>query len=331
MKKFVVIIFILIIVFSIHKITKKPDSLIIQEKPNPPVYKLQIINEDSKTRPFAVMYDNHNGAIPHSGLQDAYLVYEIVVEGGITRLLALFKDQYNDKPIGPIRSTRHYFLDYVIENDAILTFHGWSEQAKSDIVQYNINNVNGLYDNVFSRDTNKRSPHNSITTLNKVNNLAQKRNYTRDMDKDNLFKYSAKPISLNDQEDSVLANKVTIKYSNYMTTSYEYNEQKKAYNRVRSDEKHIDSQTGNQITVKNMIVIQVDNYTIDSKNRQDLKNIGTGKGYYISNGYAVPITWSKDSRFAQTKYKYLNGQDIILNDGNTFVQIQPINQKIIIE
>ena len=71
-----------------------------------------------KDRPIAVMIDNHNLAWPQAGLNKAYLVYEIIVEGGETRLMALFKGQNVDK-IGPVRSSRHYFLDYVMENDAI--------------------------------------------------------------------------------------------------------------------------------------------------------------------------------------------------------------------
>ena len=83
-------------------------------------------------RPIAVMIDNHKDAWPQAGLQDAYMVYEIVVEGGETRLMALFKGVNVDK-IGPVRSARHYFLDYAMENDAIYVHFGQSPQAESDI------------------------------------------------------------------------------------------------------------------------------------------------------------------------------------------------------
>ena len=69
-------------------------------------------------RPIAVMIDNHKGAWPQAGLNDTYLVYEIIVEGGETRLMALFKGKKVDV-VGPVRSSRHYFLDYAMENDAI--------------------------------------------------------------------------------------------------------------------------------------------------------------------------------------------------------------------
>ena len=70
---------------------------------------------------------------------------------------------------------------------------------------------------------------------------------------------------------------------------------------------------------------QIDNNTIsgDNKGRQDIKNIGSGEGYLISEGYAAPITWEKKSRSAQTIYKFKDGNEIKVNDGNTFIQIQP--------
>ena len=79
------------------------------------------------------MINNLNEARPYqSGLQDAYIVYEMIVEGGITRMMALFKDQ-NTSRIGPVRSSRHYYLDYALENDAIYVHFGWSPQAQTDI------------------------------------------------------------------------------------------------------------------------------------------------------------------------------------------------------
>ena len=94
-------------------------------------------------RPIAVMIDNHSDAWPQAGLNKAYMVYEIVVEGGETRLMALFKGQDLDK-IGPVRSARHYFIDYAMENDAIYVHFGQSPQAQSDIKKYSINDINGM-------------------------------------------------------------------------------------------------------------------------------------------------------------------------------------------
>ena len=106
--------------------------------------KLKIVDLSSNTRPYAVMINNHPSARQnHAGLQDAYLIYEMIVEGGMTRYMAVFKDKDTAK-IGSVRSSRHYFLDYAMENDAMYVHWGWSPQAQSDISTYGINNINGL-------------------------------------------------------------------------------------------------------------------------------------------------------------------------------------------
>ena len=103
---------------------------------------------------------------------------------------------------------------------------------------------------------------------------------------------------------------------------------------MRSSDGKVDTDlaTKESITVKNIITYQVEDVSYNGDaNLRDLKNIGSGTGYYISNGYAVPITWEKSSRSAQTVYKYQDGTEITVNDGNTFIQIQPKNQKLTIE
>ena len=113
-----------------------------EETPVPEVKKVQIVNEESKSRPYAVMINNNHSAWPQCGVQDAYLVYEIIAEGGITRMMALFKDKDTAK-VGSIRSARHYFLDYVQENDAIFVHWGGSPQAYSKFGSFD--NIDGTF------------------------------------------------------------------------------------------------------------------------------------------------------------------------------------------
>ena len=93
-----------------------------QKKPEV-IKKLTVYNEDSNARPIAIMIDNNIGNSSHSGLQESYLNYEIIVEGGLTRIMAIFKDK-DISQIGPVRSSRHYFLDYALESDCIYTHYG---------------------------------------------------------------------------------------------------------------------------------------------------------------------------------------------------------------
>ena len=77
---------------------------------------------------------------------------------------------------------------------------------------------------------------------------------------------------------------------------------------------------------------RIKNYSYDSYGRQKLENIGEGEGYFITDGYAVPITWEKSSRSSQTIYKYKSsGKEIKVNDGNTYIQIQPQGETLNIE
>lgn len=298
------------------------------------VKKLKIVDEDSKSRPIAVMINNNHQAWPHAGLDDAYITYEIIAEGGITRMMAIFKDKDTAK-IGSVRSARPYYLDYALENDAIYVHYGWSDQAKADISSLDIDNINGLTDSsVFWRDKtlNKASEHTAFTSMEKIKAFAKEQGYDRDTNKDLLLNYSVDEISLKDMESAEKADKVYIKYSYYTDTSYEYDEANKVYLRSMSGTAHKDAITGEQYKVKNIIITPIENYAYDSYGRQKLNNIGSGEGYYITDGYAVPITWEKSSRSGQTVYKYKDsGKEIKVNDGNTYIQIQPKGEALNIE
>ncbi len=303
--------------------------------PNEPEEKtLQIVDTNSTSRPYAVMINNINVARPlQSGLQDAYIIYEIIVEGGITRYMALFLDQDTER-IGSIRSARHYFLDYALENDAIYVHHGQSPQAQSDFRTLGIdrievnNSTTGFRDNSL----NVASEHRLFTSIGLLNNGLG--NIRTQRDNDLLLNYSIDELDLSSYVGAIPANNVTIKYSGYITNTYEYDSESGVYKRFVNGEEHTDYVTNKQYTFKNIITYQVDNYTLndgENKGRQDIENIGEGTGYYISGGYAVPITWEKSSRSSQTKYYLENGEELVVNDGNTFIQIQPEGQTLTIE
>lgn len=296
------------------------------EAPKPEPKKVQIVDENSKTRPYAVMINNLPLAqLVQSGLPKAYMVYELIAEGGITRYLALFKDVDVDK-IGSVRSARHYYLDYALENDAIFVHWGWSPQAKEDISTLGINNINGLFyeGRYFYRDNPLNLPleHTGFTDTEKLSQAVDALGYRKETNKGLLLNYSADPVNL---DESIPANTVDLTYSRSSIRRYEYDEKSKLYNRFNGTEEQIDYPTGKQVTVKNIIVYQVNSYTIpgDSKGRQIVENIGSGEGYYITEGKAVKIIWKKNSRENKTIYTLEDGSDLVVNDGNTFIQIVP--------
>ena len=308
------------------------DTATEPEKP-----KLKIMDLDSKSRSYAVMINNHSQArAHHAGLQDAYLIYEIIVEGGLTRYMALFKDQETAK-IGSVRSSRHYFLDYAMENDAIYVHWGWSPQAQSDIATYKINNINGLTSEgtYFYRDKtlNVSTEHTGFTTMEMLKKAASKYGYRTTSEATPLLNYQIDELNADDFTDKIPANTVTIKYSSSITDNYVYDAESKVYKRYVNNKEHVDDITKKQYTFKNIITYQVSNSTIsgDDKGRQTLNNIGKGTGYYITDGYAVKINWEKTARDSKTVYTYLDGTPLEVNDGNTFIQIQPKNQTLKIE
>ena len=289
---------------------------------------IKVVDLNSNSRPIAVMIDNHDAA-KHVGLQESFINYEIIVEGGLTRIMAVFKDKQVDL-IGPVRSSRHYFLDYAMENSAIYAHYGWSDRAKNDISTLGINNMNGITNayKAYWRDNNIAAPHNVYTNTESLQKQAESMGYNLESTEWQLLEYSEKNIDLSTKENSMVAKNIDLDYSYYHTTGYYYDEETKTYLRSMNNTLHNDYVTGKTYTAKNIIIEKIRNYSFDSYGRQDLENIGTGEGYYITNGYAVPITWTKESRSSKTKYTYLDGTNVVVNDGNTWIQIIPINSNI---
>ena len=283
-------------------------------------------------RPIAVMIDNHKGAWPQAGVNNAYLVYEIIVEGGETRLMALFKGVDVDV-VGPVRSSRHYFLDYVLENDALYAHYGWSPKAKTDISSLGINNINGIYYDkpTFWRVSTKSSPHNAMTSTEQILSAAKKKNYRITSSETSVLNYVSDEVELSEGID---ATEVYIPHSYLQDVTYKYNEKTQRYTRYARDVLQKDYNTGESVTTKNIIIEFVDNSVLNdgtNKDRQDLHNIGTFDGYYITNGKAIKIKCTKDARGAKTYYKDLSGNIIDINDGNTWINICPKKAKVTIK
>ena len=338
--KILIIILILIIIgaggFLGYKILKdKQNSQPVAEGEDilvAPVDEKKVKIFSGTDRPLAVMIDNHSDAWPQVGLQKAYMIYEIVVEGGETRLMALFKG-VNVEQIGPVRSARHYFIDYAMENDAIYAHFGQSPQAESDLKKYNINDINGIAEDgsTFWRVKSKAAPHNAVTSTEKLLASANNKKYKTKSTNKSVLNYTTDEVNLSDGQGAI---SVTIPHSDRQTVKYVYDETNKVYKRNARGKAQTDWTTGEAITTKNIIITFCDNYTLsdsENKGRQGLKNIGTFDGYYITNGKAIKIKCTKEARDSKTVYKDLEGNIIKVNDGNTFVNICPINANVVLE
>ena len=281
-------------------------------------------------RPIAVMIDNNTNALPHAGLSKAYMVYEIIVEGGESRLMALFKGVNLDK-IGPVRSSRHYFLDFAMENDAIYVHYGWSPKAESNIKSFGINNINGIINSeVFWRVKDKSAPHNAVTSTDKILKFAKEKGYRLTSNSESVLNYSKDEVQLNNE---INATEISIPFSESNVSKWEYDAENKNYFRYSKGKQEVEWDSKSPVKFKNIIIEFMKNTKLqdnENKDRQEIITTGINDGYYITNGKAIKIKCSKTSRSSKTKYLDESGNEIEVNDDNTFVEICPINANVTI-
>ncbi len=329
-------IILLIVCFSGCDEKEKPDLTPVPT-PVPSATPIAEIEDDvfytamtnSNTRCMAVMIDNDKKARPQSGLENAFAVYEMVVEGASTRLMAIFKDCTATK-VGPVRSSRHYFLDYALEHDPIYLHCGYSPKAQQDLKNLYIHNLNELVSNNgknFYRDTQRKAPHNLYASLpGAIESVEGIYNTTTEYA--TAFPYYSKDTDL---ASDAVAQKITVPYFNSYSVSYEYDTDKKLYNRFINGEPHMSATDDAQLTAKNILIYKVKNYNLDNAGRQELNTVGTGEGWYITDGKVISMMWNKPSRGARTEYYTSFGKPITFNPGNIYVQIIPVSSQPVIK
>ena len=342
----IIIAFVAILGVKIFYKNQTPEvvepEVAVEEVPEEKEEEIKIFHGND--RPMAFMIDNNSNALPQSALNQAYLVYEIIVEGKETRLMALFKGidvSKEDVMVGPIRSARHYFADYALENDAIYSHLGQSPQAENFIKNHKVADINGqAYDtgksktstSLFWREKSKKAPHNAYTSIKSILEICDKKNYKTTSTQKSLLHYVAKEVNFD--ETAKVASKVSIPYSNNHTVQYVYDEATGRYTRYSKSKKQTDGLTGQDVTTKNILVVFIKNTTLndgENKDRQDLNNLAIADGYYITNGKAKKITCKKQAVGTQTKYLDEQGNEIEVNDGNTWINICPIDSNVTFE
>lgn len=297
--------------------------------------KLKIIDEESKERPIAVVYDNNVDAWSHSGLSNAYAIYEFPVEGGESRVLGFYKNK-KDLVVGPIRSARHYFLDYILEHDAIFAHIGQSPKARADIQTLDISDINGqAYDSgsvrnkkstkEYWRESSKYSPHNSYSDLTNLKDISEKQGFKKETNQKVPFKYSAINVDLPEDKSKKIKS-LTGAYHEGNATEFIYSEKTKMYQKKSKGVLQLDEKTGKPLELKNIVILKTSVTVLpdgDLKDRKNVKTTGVLEGIYSTNGRVMKIKAKKDSRAAKTKYLDEEGNEIIFNDGITFVMIVP--------
>ena len=126
--------------------------------------------EIGKRRPIAVMLNNIEVAVPQSGIENADIVYEAPVEGGLTRLMGIFENYDSLDKIGSVRSSRLYYVYFAKEFDAVYVHYGQAIYAESLLNSKSIQNLNGLQleGTVFYRTSDRKAPHNAYTSADGI-------------------------------------------------------------------------------------------------------------------------------------------------------------------
>ncbi len=283
------------------------------------------------TRPAAVMINNIARACPQIGISQADVIYECMVEGGITRLMVLLNDYTSASELGSIRSSREYYLDFAQNHDAIYVHAGGSNTAYSEIKSRGINNMDGVNMNIpdsYYRDSDRMAKmgyeHSMMISGEGIANGIEYLGYRTEISED--FK---SPLAFVDRDADAVsptggeATYVTIPYTSSHYPIYEYNKDKNVYYRYQfRGDKHIDGATGEQLSFSNVLVISCSHTnTYDDKNHIDVNPVGSGEGYLITNGGYTGIKWSKASEDSPVEFTDAAGEPLLLNCGKTFINI----------
>lgn len=258
----------------------------------------------------AVMVNNHGKARPQTGLIDADIVYELEMEGLITRFFALF---YGDPPkhVGPVRSARPYTLALAKEWDAYFVHVGGSDEAFALVEKWGIRDIDDTHGHPgFWLDETRKRPHNTYINLERA---------LRGKDGNGKFK----EWNFVDGYDNVPDYKeIKLKYSKYNRIKYAWDNQEKKYERYINGYKHIDRISGRQITAKNIIIQYAKHtYSGDKEKHIEIDIIGKGKAEYFLGGKYFEGTWEKKSLAAPTRFYDKDGNHIKPVKGNTWIQV----------
>jgi hypothetical protein len=278
--------------------------------------------------PVAIMIDNVPGAWPQSGLEAASVIYETLVEGGATRLMAVFAGGTSNK-IGPIRSARPYYLDWVSEYDAFYGHVGGSPDALGAISGLKIKDFSQMRSGqYFWRDKSQSSPHNVYTSSELITRALRDQAITTKPSYESWKFKDESPVNQRPNHQGI----VEVKFSNgnTWTSQFKYSSFDNAYQRFEpKDTLQTYADSGQPIKVKNVVVQIIPKIlAVGEAGRLTLDVSGKGRALVFRDGLKIEGTWKKADRLTRTKYYDTAGQEIELNRGTTWVHIVPVNQAV---
>lgn len=274
---------------------------------------------DATTPVTAIMIENSPDARPQSGLKDAEIVYEAVAEGGITRFLTLFQ-QHQPEVVGPVRSLRMYYVDWLTPYNASVAHVGGSAAALQLVRGGGYRDIDQFFNSsAYRRASDRYAPHNVYTSFSKLSELNASKGYN-----------ASNPIPFDrtdDEKDPAQdATKVAIDISSPLYASeYSYDVATKLYNRSQAGAPHLDREAG-QIQAKVIVALKVDMQRVmEDGYRESITTTGSGEAMIFQNGHANKVTWHKDSREAQLRFSDEAGNSFKLARGTTWISAVPNN------
>ena len=288
------------------------------------------LEQSSNARPYSIMINNSSEALPHLGVSQASIIYETLVEGGITRMMAIFMDPASVGPIGPVRSTREVYVSVMQAYDTIHSSAGGSTVGINNLAAINWDYINGLNSGYFYRDQERLArvalEHTMFIKGENLVQLANDFGYrTTRNEATNYGLTFDDSVAL--EGDS--ANTIRIRFQNGgKSTVCNYDSESGMYTLYQKDRDYIDGTTGELVPFRNIVVLNADTYVKSDGVHTYVEAVGGGNGYYARDGKIVPITWSRESDSAPFVYKLTDGTDVTFGVGTSYIAIVDDNAPV---
>ncbi len=295
-----------------------------------PLTGVEGLKDVTSVRPIAVFYDNVSSAAPQSGIAKADVLIEVMVEGGVSRLIAITNDYENGTDVfGPIRSARHYMVELSAAFGSLMVGAGYSDQGYGAIKNNNLHYINGVHDRYagswFFRDPERVSnfgyTHSLMITAKGIKQMAAINSFNTTVEsvpQNFTFAPLGNDVVLNGGRSA----HVVLSYSNYQQVQFIYSATTGTYYRYQFGNKaHLDAATGEQLNFKNLFVLFTSSEKIegDDKGRIDVETVGSGTGYYITGGKYAEIRWVRNFETGTFRFATASGMPLTVNRGTSFI------------
>ncbi len=283
----------------------------------------------SERYPWAIMINNHSAARPQSGLSSASLIYEILVEGRLTRLLVITEDA--QALVGPIRSARPAFCDFALEWQAFYAHVGNYEYVLNHPYGDEIKDMDQFYhgSNAYYRETHRVAPHNVYANLDDLYEAARSEGYEIDLPEEGLGHFNQYD-AYHDYGNAPSAKVISFSYDNYTGLDYRWNDEKQIYEKYINAEAVVEEFTEEVIEIGNIILLRRPHSKMPNGVHEKVEYVGEGEAIYCTGGKMYTVTWKKEDNNTPTKY-FIDGEELILNPGLTFINVIPESLEVIFD